>query len=77
MTLALEALYQVQKEMQVNPGQLFAIDASPTVAEVLCSGGALKAKRGLEKGIINPIEVRVHSKHVLPEVRIRSRISGN
>ena len=74
VTVALEALYQVEKEMQIKPGKSFSIDTSQIVAEVLNIGAAQDAKRLLEKRMFMPIEVCVVSKHVSPEFSIRSKI---
>lgn len=74
LTVALEALYQVEKEMLNKPGKLFSIDTSQMVAEALSTGSAQDAKILLEKRMFMPIEVRVVSKNVSPEFSIRSKI---
>ena len=68
VTLAFEVLYQVKKEMEVNPGKIIFIDTSPVVAEALCSGPAFRAKKGLENEKLSSIEVRVNTGKINSEV---------
>ena len=64
ITLAFEVLYQVKREMLVNPGRTIFVDTSPIVAKALCSGAAFEAKRLLEKEMISSIEVRINPEHL-------------
>ena len=70
LTLALDALYQVKREMRINPGKLFLIHTPQEVTEALCSGPALEAKLLLEKEMCGPIEVKTNSGQAFPEVSI-------
>lgn len=64
ITVAFEVLYQVKREMLVNPGKTIFVDTSPIVAKALCSGAAFDAKRLLEKEMISSIEVRINPEHL-------------
>ena len=77
LTLALDALYQVKREMRINPGKLFLIHTPPEVTEALCSGPALEAKLVLEKEMCGPIEVKTKSGQAFPEVSIITDIGGH
>ena len=74
MTVALEALYQVEREMLTNPGKLFSIDTSQMVAEVVSMGDAHDAKMLLERRMFMPIDVQIVANHVYPEFSITAKI---
>ena len=74
MTVALEALYQVEREMLTNPGKLFSIDTSQMVAEALSMGAAHDAKLLLERRMFMPIDVQIVANHVYSEFSITAKI---
>ncbi|SVD17837.1 uncharacterized protein METZ01_LOCUS370691, partial [marine metagenome] len=73
LTVALEVLYNLKKEMIRNPGRLFVIETSHQISETLESGLAFEARKILADIMFSNIEVLVNPKYQYSEYAIKLR----